>query len=69
MGDAKKQVQKIFQGLPDDCSMGVIQYQLYVAEKIRHGAERAATEGTLSRQEVEEVFKQWTAQSDNHPRL
>jgi len=50
MSNAKSEVEKLMQTLPDDCSIEDIQYHLYVVEKIKRGIERAETEDTLSQE-------------------
>ena len=61
MSNAKDEVNNILRNLPDDCTLEDVQYQLYVAEKIRRSTERADTEGTQTQQEVEDAFKRWNA--------
>jgi hypothetical protein len=59
MSTAKEEVTSMLNNLPDDCSLEDIQYHLYVLEKIRRGAERAETEGTMAHAEVKERFSKW----------
>ena len=59
MSTAKEEVTSMLNNLPDDCSLEDIQYHLYVLEKIRRGAERAETEGTMTQAEVKERFSKW----------
>jgi hypothetical protein len=59
MSTAKEEVASMLNNLPDDCSLEDIQYHLYVLEKIRRGAERADTEGTMTQAEVKERFSKW----------
>ena len=56
MNTAKEDVKSLLDKLPDECTLEDIQYHLYVAEKIQRGIDRAATEGTLSQNEVERKF-------------
>lgn len=60
MNTAKDEVESLLRGLPDDCTLEDIQYHLYVIEKIRNGIEVAATEGTLTQEEVERRLAKWT---------
>jgi hypothetical protein len=41
------------------CSLEDIQYHLYVIEKVRHGLEVAASQGTVSQEDVERQFDKW----------
>jgi hypothetical protein len=59
MQSAKQEVETMLQHLPEESTFEDIQYHLYVLEKIRRGAERAETEGTLTQQEVEAKLRKW----------
>jgi len=41
----------------DDCSLEDIQYHLYVIEKVRHGLESADTQGTISQEKLNGVWR------------
>lgn len=56
---AKNEVQQFLNTLPDGCSLGDIQYHLYVIQKVRNGLEIADTQGTLSQEEVEQRLGKW----------
>lgn len=56
---AKDEVVALLKKLPDDCSVEDIQYHLYVLEKVRHGLERASTDGTIPQGEVEARLSKW----------
>lgn len=56
MNTAKEEVKSLLDKLPDECTLEDVQYHLYVVEKIQKGIDRAATEGTLSQNEVERKF-------------
>ena len=56
MNTAKEEVKSLLDKLPDECTLEDVQYHLYVVEKIQRGIDRAATEGTLSQDEVERKF-------------
>ncbi|HEX8128591.1 MAG TPA: hypothetical protein VF527_05765 [Pyrinomonadaceae bacterium] len=59
MSSAKEEVESLLDKLPDDCSLEDIQYHLYVIEKVRHGLEAAAQEGTLTQAEAEAQLSKW----------
>jgi hypothetical protein len=61
MSTAKTEIRSLLDKLPDDCSIEDVQYHLYVVEKIQHGINRAEKEGSLSQDEVERKFQQWTS--------
>lgn len=56
---AKDEVAALLKKLPDDCSVEDIQYHLYVLEKVRHGLERASTEGAVSQADAEVRLSRW----------
>lgn len=60
MSSAKDQIESLMATLPDDCTLEDIQYHLYVIQKIRHGAELAETQGTLTQEEVQSLLHKWT---------
>lgn len=62
MNSAKEEVKSLLDKLPDGCTLEDVQYHLYVIEKIQKGIERADTEGTISQEDVERKFSQWTIQ-------
>ena len=53
MNTAKEEVRSLLDKLPDECTLEDAQYHLYVVEKIQKGIDRAASEGTLSQEEIE----------------
>lgn len=59
MSNAKVEVESLLKQLPDDCSLEDIQYHLYVVEKVKRGIERADSEGTLSREDVQARLDKW----------
>jgi len=59
MVTSKQEVESLLNKLPDDCSLEDIQYHLYVIEKVRHGLEAAATQGTLTQAEAESQLGKW----------
>jgi hypothetical protein len=59
MSNAKQDVERLLNGLPDDCSIEDVQYHLYVVEKVRLGLEDARANGTLSQEEVEARLSKW----------
>jgi len=62
MNTAKEEVTSLLDKLPENCTLEDVQYHLYVVEKINRGIARAETEATLSQQEVENKFSQWSIQ-------
>ena len=61
MNSAKEKVKSLLEKLPDDCTLEDVQYHLYVVEKIQHGIARAESEGTISQDEVERKYSEWTS--------
>lgn len=59
MSTAKSEVKSLLENLPDDSSLEDIQYHLYVLEKVKRGAERAESEGTLSNAEARQRLGKW----------
>lgn len=56
---AKEEVAALLKKLPDDCSVEDIQYHLYVLEKVRHGLDRAASEGAIPQGDAETRLSKW----------
>jgi predicted transcriptional regulator len=55
----KKEVIKIIESLPEDCTLEEIQYHLYVREKVERGI-KAIDEGqVVSQAEAEDEVKGW----------
>ncbi|HEX3738205.1 MAG TPA: hypothetical protein VHV29_00640 [Terriglobales bacterium] len=59
MSNAKQDIERLLNRLPDDCSIEDVQYHLYVVEKVRRGLEDARANGTLSQEEVESRLGKW----------
>ena len=58
--NAKQQVRKLLERLPDDCSLQDVQYHLYVV-RLLHSRARLADEGQfISQQEAERRMAKWT---------
>jgi len=57
--NAKQQVQKVLEQLPDDCSLEDVQYQLYVIQKIRARSELADKGQFISQVEAEKRMEKW----------
>lgn len=55
----KREVERLLQELPDDCSLEDVQYHLYVIEKVKNGVLRAETENRLTQEEVEGRLSKW----------
>lgn len=62
MNTAKDEVRTLLDALPDECVLEDIQYHLYVVEKIQKGIARADIEKSLSQEDMERKFSQWTTQ-------
>ena len=56
---AKDEVAELLRRLPDDSSLGDIQYHLYALEKVRRGLEVADTQGGVSQEEAETRLSRW----------
>ena len=54
MNTAKAEVQAMLEALPDETSLEDIQYHLYVLKKIKRGAGRAGSEGTLTHEQAKQ---------------
>ena len=59
MSTVKKEVIKIVESLPEDCTLEEIHYHLYVREKVERGI-KAIDEGqVVSQAEAEDEVKGW----------
>lgn len=61
MATAKDEVKSLLDKLPDDCTLEDVRYHLYVAGKIQRGINRGEKESTLSQDEVERKFGEFTS--------
>ncbi|MDB4947597.1 MAG: threonyl-tRNA synthetase [Gemmatimonadetes bacterium] len=59
MGSAKSQVEQLLRSLPDDCSLGDIQYHVSVLQKIDAAIRSAESGPTYSQEEAEEAMWRW----------
>ena len=59
MVNAKQQVTKVLDNLPDDCSIEDVQYHLYIVETIRRRLELADRGETVSLTEAEKRLEKW----------
>ena len=59
MSEVKREVAKLLQSLPDDCSIEDVQYHLYVIEKVHRAIERSDVEGSVSHSEAEQRLAKW----------
>lgn len=57
--NAKQEVRRLLEGLPDDASFEDIQYQIYVCQKIQRGLQDVAEGRTLTQEEVERRMARW----------
>lgn len=62
MSTVKTEVQSLLEKLPDDCTLEDVQYHLYVVEKVHRGIDRAAKEGEISQQDVEQRLSKWNTE-------
>ena len=59
MAGAKQVVRDVLESLPDDCSLGDVQYELYMRQRILEG-ERAANAGELvPHEQVMREAREW----------
>ena len=56
---AKEEVRRLLDTLPDDASLEDIQYHLYVLEKVKHGIERADSEGAVLHDAAKARLEKW----------
>jgi hypothetical protein len=61
---AKKTVQQILEGLPDDATIEDIQYRIYVRQKIENSLEDIHHGRTYSSEEVEAMSEKWLEELD-----
>ncbi len=59
MKNAKKEVRKILDQIPDDASLEDIQYHIYVCQKIERGLQDMDDGRVLSREQVEKRMSRW----------
>ncbi|MDF2373943.1 MAG: hypothetical protein P1V21_24460 [Rhizobiaceae bacterium] len=59
MQNAKQDVVKMLDGLPENASLEDIQYHLYVLEKVKKGKDRLANEGGIDQADVEKRLQKW----------
>jgi hypothetical protein len=59
MIQAKEEVRRLLETLPDDASLEDIQYHIYVRQKIRLGLEDVAEGRTLPEQEFDTRMAKW----------
>jgi predicted transcriptional regulator len=59
MSTAKEDVRRILDQLPDNATLEVIQYHLYVRQKIERAIDEADNGQVVSHEEVEEQMKKW----------
>jgi len=59
MASAKQVAREILDRLPDDCSMGDIQYHLYVRQMIEEGRRDLREGRYVTQEEIERDLAQW----------
>ena len=59
MQTAKHDVTDLLARMPENCSLGDIQYHLYVMQKIEHGLNDASEGNVYSQADMEKRFSKW----------
>ena len=59
MQSAKREVSKLIDTLPDDCSLDDIQYHLYVLQKVERGLKDGEAGRTFTQEEVGKRAAKW----------
>lgn len=59
MQTAKQEVQEILQELPDDVTLGDIQYRICVKQKIAQGLADVRAGRVVPHEEIEKRFARW----------
>jgi len=62
MSEVRDEVNSLLDRLPEDASIGDVQYHLYVIEKIRNGLEATQSEGSITQEQAEEKLGKWLIQ-------
>jgi predicted transcriptional regulator len=55
----KKEIKKVIEEMPSDCTLEGIQYTLYVRSKIEEGLSDIKRGNLISQEEVEKGFAEW----------
>lgn len=55
----KRQVRAVLDGLPDNCTIEDVHYQLYLIEKINRGEESLRRHGGIPHAEVRKRLAKW----------
>lgn len=61
MAGTKQQVKEILRRLPDDCSLEDVQYELYVAQKVRRGLDAIDQGKGIPHNDAKKRMKKWLA--------
>jgi hypothetical protein len=59
VASTKQTVQTVLDGLPDDCTLEDVQYQLYLRQKIANSRQAAAEGRVVSHDEVKRRLAKW----------
>ena len=59
MANAKQDVRKVLDALPEEASLEDIQYHLYVLQRIEKGREDIAAGRVVAQEEVERRMSRW----------
>ena len=59
MSNPKAEVESMLKALPQDASYEVIQYHLFVLEKVNRAFERTQTDGVISHEDAKARFGKW----------
>ena len=55
----KQQARRLIDGLPDNCTVEDIQYQLYLMDKINRGEESLQRHGGIPHEDIKKRFAPW----------
>jgi len=59
VADTKSQVREVLERLPDDCSLEVVQYHLYVGDNLRRRIAQADADQAVSHAEAKKRLEKW----------
>ncbi|WP_324717961.1 hypothetical protein U7230_06725 [Carboxydochorda subterranea] len=59
MASVKEEIRRLLEQLPDDCSLGDVQYHLYVRQKIELSLSDARQGYVVAQEEAERRLARW----------
>jgi hypothetical protein len=59
VASTKQMVRSVLDGLPDDCTLEDVQYQLYVRQKIANSRQAVAEGRVVSHDDVKQRLAKW----------